>query len=221
VEAAPYDRIMVTAATTDLEPAWLEQLAAGGLLSAPLSLAPGLAFVVRGTVDSGTFDGGLVRAAFFMPLRSEGESGAGGDIFSAEGGLSARPAPWGDWFARRRSRSGWLRFSQSLAFYGWLHGLDVHFREAHGGEFAVSRAGSLCWFGLTDWQAAGGFDLGQWLWREFLEAGGPWPTEFQLRARPGTGPSLPDGRAAFIRSGPRCQLHWHLPEQRERRSAPF
>src|SRR5262245_42365728 len=29
-EAAPFDRIMVTAATPDLEPAWLEQLAEGG-----------------------------------------------------------------------------------------------------------------------------------------------------------------------------------------------
>src|SRR5262245_10906495 len=39
-EAAPYDRIMVTAATDDLHEAWLEQLAGGGLLLAPLALAP-------------------------------------------------------------------------------------------------------------------------------------------------------------------------------------
>src|SRR5207245_2580927 len=55
-EAAPYDRIMVTAATPDLEPAWLEQLADGGLLLAPLVLAPGLAFVVRGSVSEGVFE---------------------------------------------------------------------------------------------------------------------------------------------------------------------
>src|SRR5439155_22237013 len=42
-DQAPYDRIMVTAATPDLEPAWLEQLREQGLLLAPLALAPGLA----------------------------------------------------------------------------------------------------------------------------------------------------------------------------------
>ncbi|HYT90526.1 MAG TPA: protein-L-isoaspartate O-methyltransferase, partial [Gemmataceae bacterium] len=68
-EAAPYDRIMVTAATDDLRPAWLEQLAEDGLLLAPLALAPGLAYLVRGTVTNGIFDGRLTRPAFFMPLR--------------------------------------------------------------------------------------------------------------------------------------------------------
>ena len=43
----PFDRLMVTAATPDLELAWLEQLTPGGLLVAPLVLAPGLSFVVR------------------------------------------------------------------------------------------------------------------------------------------------------------------------------
>src|SRR5262245_17980769 len=38
---APYDRILVTAATPDLEPAWIEQLAPAGLVLAPLDLAPG------------------------------------------------------------------------------------------------------------------------------------------------------------------------------------
>ena len=42
---------MVTAATPDLEPAWLEQLADGGLVQAPLELAPGLAFMVQGKVQ--------------------------------------------------------------------------------------------------------------------------------------------------------------------------
>jgi len=62
-EAAPFDRIMVTAATPDLEPAWLDQLAERGLLLAPLALAPGLAFVVRGSVANGVFHGRLTRAA--------------------------------------------------------------------------------------------------------------------------------------------------------------
>ena len=62
-EAAPYDRIMVTAATPDLEPAWMEQLTAGGLLLAPLSLAPGLAYLVRGGMNGGIFQGRPTRAA--------------------------------------------------------------------------------------------------------------------------------------------------------------
>src|SRR5439155_17496048 len=74
-EAAPYDRIMVTAATPDLEPAWLEQLAEGGLLLAPLALAPGLAYVLCGTVRAGVFQGRLTRAAYFMSLRTEGDVG--------------------------------------------------------------------------------------------------------------------------------------------------
>src|SRR6516225_11761813 len=40
-DAAPFDRVMVTAATPDLEPAWLAQLAPSGLVLAPLALAPG------------------------------------------------------------------------------------------------------------------------------------------------------------------------------------
>ncbi len=55
---APYDRIMVTAATPDLEPAWLGQLAPGGILLAPLALAPGLSVClirgVRTPSDTGT-----------------------------------------------------------------------------------------------------------------------------------------------------------------------
>src|SRR5262249_46656628 len=71
----PFDRIMVTAATPDLEPAWLEQLAPGGLLVAPLVLGPGVSFVVRGTGRDGVFRGRLTRPAYFMPLRGGGEAG--------------------------------------------------------------------------------------------------------------------------------------------------
>jgi len=226
-DAAPYDRIMVTAATLDLEPVWLEQLADGGLLSAPLTLAPGLAYIVRGTVDCGTFDGRLLRAAYFMPLRAEGESGSSDNDApvaygsgSSDRDLATVPAPWGDWFGRRHLRSGWLRFSQALAFYGWLHGLEVHFRGRANGqsEFAVSRGGNLCWFGPGEWQTNGdgGTDLGRWLWQRFLEAGGPWPTEFRLRARPGDGLSLRGDPGAFFRQGPRCRQQWDLLERRER-----
>src|SRR5262249_1692926 len=123
-EEAPYDRIMVTAATPDLEPAWMEQLAPGSVLVAPLALAPGLAYVVRGTFVAGTWEGRLTRAAFFMPLRAEGEAGVAEEEVppDAEAG-QVEPAPWVGWFDRRRPRANWLSFAQALAFYGWLRDL--------------------------------------------------------------------------------------------------
>jgi protein-L-isoaspartate O-methyltransferase len=218
-ELAPFDRIMVTAATPDLEPAWLEQLAEGGLLSAPLALAPGLAYIVCGTVRDGTFDGRLLRAAYFMPLRTEGETGPNDEGWPPAGGVRSLPAPWGDWFVRRRSRTAWLRFSQALAFYGWLHGHEVHFRGGNGPpEFGVSRGEDLCWFGQTHWQAAGtaGEELGRSLWQGFLDAGGPWPTEFRLRARPGAGLLCQESKEGFVRDGPRCRRLWEPMESRVR-----
>lgn len=219
-ESAPYDRIMVTAATSDLEPAWLEQLADRGLLLAPLTLAPGLSYVVRGTVTAGVFHGRLTRAAYFMPLRGEDEVGAPDpQRIPPAGDLRGLPAPWAGWFERRRGRLNWLGFCQALAFYGWLRGLGVHYRVTAEGEasFGVSDAEALCWFGPQDWQVTGeaGRDLGAGLWRAFLDAGGPWPTEFRLRAGPSS--PLPRGRReTYERQGPLCRQSWELLEPRDR-----
>jgi protein-L-isoaspartate(D-aspartate) O-methyltransferase len=68
---APYDRMIVTASTDDLAPAWAEQLASGGRLVLPLTLAgPGqlcAAFVRR--------DGELAASQLclcgFMPMRGD------------------------------------------------------------------------------------------------------------------------------------------------------
>jgi protein-L-isoaspartate(D-aspartate) O-methyltransferase len=219
-QSAPFDRIMVTAATPDLEPAWLEQLADKGLLVAPLALASGLAYIVRGTVTEGIFHGRLTRAAYFMPLRTEDEAGPS-DLQSVlpSGDLPRLKAPWAGWFDRRRSRSSWLGFSQSMAFLGFVQRLGIHYRVGEDGQpfYGVSRGDSHCWFGPREWQVngEGGRMLGFSLWEEFLDAGGPWPTEFRLRAAPRgglrTGP-----RAAFIRQGERCQQLWELPESRDR-----
>jgi protein-L-isoaspartate(D-aspartate) O-methyltransferase len=69
--AAPYDRVIATASTDDLAPAWTEQLAGGGRLVLPLTLAgPGqlcAAFVRQ--------DGGLAASepclCGFMPMRGD------------------------------------------------------------------------------------------------------------------------------------------------------
>jgi protein-L-isoaspartate(D-aspartate) O-methyltransferase len=219
-EAAPYDRLMVTAATPDLEPAWLEQLAEGGLLLAPLVLAPGLAFVVRGTVNQGVFHGRLTRAAYFMPLRAEEEAGAPEDGGPWSRALHTVPAPWAEWYERRRPRMGWNGFIQALAFYAYLHGLAVAYQSGDAlPSFRVSgfANGCACVLGIHTWQVSGpaGRELGWRLWRDFLDAGGPWPTEFALDARPAGGLRA-DRPESYLRDGPRCQHRWQLLESRER-----
>jgi protein-L-isoaspartate(D-aspartate) O-methyltransferase len=220
-EAAPYDRLMVTAATPDLEPAWLEQLAEGGLLLAPLVLAPGLAYVVRGTVTHGIFHGRLTRAAYFMPLRAEGEPGTQEDEAGpGTRSLHTMPAPWADWFDRRRPRLGWTGFIQALAFYAYLRGLTVAYQSADAlPAFRIhDPATGATWVpALQVWQVSGpvGRDLGWRLWRDFLDAGGPWPTEYQLHASP-TGGLRAERPESRLRQGTCCQHLWQLPEARER-----
>jgi protein-L-isoaspartate O-methyltransferase len=221
-DGAPYDRIMVTAATRDLEPDWLEQLREGGLLLAPLALAPGLAFVVCGTMHAGVFDGRLTRAAYFMALRAEHEAGfSETEALPSAAGGRVLTSPWAGWFDRRRPRLNWLGFVQSLAFYGWLRGLAVHYRTLSNGqpEFGVSDpdGDAWCWLGTEAWQVNGdsGQKLGWKLWSAFLDAGGPWPTEFRLRAGP-AGRLHPGGAESYLRQGLLCQQLWELPECRER-----
>ncbi len=221
-KGAPYDRIMVTAATPDLEPAWLEQLAECGLLLAPLALAPGLAFLVRGTVQEGVFRGRLTRAAYFMALRAEGEPGAVEiEPLPPGGELQSLPAPWTHWFDRKRPRLNWLGFIQSLALYGLLRGLEVHYRTTENSQisFGVSdrERGFLCWYGIQEWHVnqPEGRQLGWTLWRAFLDAGGPWPTEYHFTASPRADLHA-DSPESYLRQGPRCQHLWQVMEQRER-----
>lgn len=222
-EHAPYDRIMVTAATPDLQPAWLEQLAPGGLLLAPLALAPGLAYVVRGTVIDGRFQGQLTRAAYFMPLRAEGEAGATPIGSLPPGGeLRTLPAPWASWFDRRRLRgNNWIRLIQAVAFFGWLRGLRVFYHSLPNGQpvlgFSEPEQDSVCWMEPRDWQVNGlpGRDLGWGLWQAFLDAGGPWPTEFHLTAS--ADGSLPgDLGGGYRTQGPRYRYFWRLVLPRDR-----
>ncbi|MFN4260226.1 MAG: protein-L-isoaspartate O-methyltransferase family protein [Gemmataceae bacterium] len=219
---APFERIMVTAATTDLEPAWLAQLAADGVLLAPLALAPGLAFIVRGTVREGVFQGRLTRAAYFMALRAEGETGVvPAPAQPPEEARKVLPAPWAGWFDHKRGWGGWLRFCQALVFYAFLRGLNVHYQAEENGTplFGVSSAtDALCWLGAADWQVTGedGRDLAWTLWRDFLAAGGPRPNEYLLQASPRQTPTpLHDGEA-FSRQGTSCRQLWQIVEPRER-----
>jgi protein-L-isoaspartate O-methyltransferase len=227
-----FDRIMVTAATPDLEPAWLKQAREGGTVLAPLALAPGLACTVRGNVYSGVFDGRLVRPAYFMPLREE--EGATGPDPTATGGTLPAPeklhrvaAPWGDW-GERKALPGAPGYAQALAFLAWLEALTVAYqtgpddRPTYGIGDLVH--GHACWLGQREWRVSGtgGRELGMRLWRAYLDAGGPWPTEFRVRAWPADAatPSwleeTPDARVLYWREGARCRQLWELPDPRER-----
>jgi protein-L-isoaspartate(D-aspartate) O-methyltransferase len=231
-DEAPFDRILVTAASLDLEPAWLAQLAEGGLLIAPLDLAPGLAFLVCGTCRDGVFEGRLTRPAYFMPLRDEIEerrdnAPASTGLLATADALPSVTAPWADWAERKTSVFG-PGLLPSLAFLGWLQGYTLGFQAMANGRTVYGVGdlvhGHACWLGLREWRVTGlaGRNLGTQLWHDFLDAGGPWPTEFHLRAMPPDGP-LPDDSQAesdalltFSRRGPRCRQLWTLPARRQR-----
>ena len=200
---APYDRIQATAATPDLEPAWLEQTAPGGWVQAPLDLAPGLAFVVQGEVQNGVFTGGLTRPAYFMPLREEGEAGRDRNTpdspLPGPERMHATPAPWSGWNDRRPGVEPG-DFLPSLALLGWLQGLTLGYatcpdgRPGHGVVDLVH--GQACWLGPYDWRISGkgGHEMGLRLWQRLAgpgrpaapRSGGcgrPWPASRWRRAR--------------------------------------
>lgn len=239
-DEAPFDRILVTAAASDLEPAWLEQLAEDGLLLAPLDLAPGLAYLVCGGCRDGIFEGRLTRPAYFMPLREEGEEGrensrASSPRLPAADALPSLAAPWAGWAERKASYAG-PGLLPSLTFLGWLQGYAIGYQALANGRTVYGIGdlvhGHACWLGMREWRVTGmgGRDLGTQLWRDFLDAGGPWPSEFRLRVVPaeraeprpfgsGEPPPLPDkSGSAFVfpRRGQRCRQLWTLDMRRAR-----
>ncbi|MFL5244232.1 MAG: protein-L-isoaspartate O-methyltransferase family protein [Gemmataceae bacterium] len=222
-EQAPWDRIIVTAATPDLEPAWIEQLAEGGILLAPLAFAPGLAFVVRAVVSGGALEGRLTRAAYFMPLRSEQEAGDRPEAgIPIAGQLRAIEPPWAGWGDPKRFRNIVSPLLQALAFYGHLRGLRVSYQTLPGGQAAYglqdTATQATCWLGMQKWNAEDemGAELGRNHWRAFLEAGAPRPTEFRVRIS--LTEILPAGQAreSYVVHGPLCRQIWDLVEPRER-----
>jgi protein-L-isoaspartate(D-aspartate) O-methyltransferase len=211
--AAPFDRIMVTAATPDLEAAWLGQLAAGGVLVGPVAFAPGLSYVVRGEARAGVFEGELTRPAYFLALRSEGESGP------AEAGPGPTPgtgevvaAPWAGWFDRRRPRANSAGFLLSLAFFAWLKRVPVGQEETGGGQvaFVLGEGQAVCRPDVRQWHVSGtgGKALAERLWRAFLDAGAPRPTDYRFRLPLHSGRS-PGGDL-------RARATWEIREPRER-----
>lgn len=239
-DEAPFERILVTAASLDLEPSWLEQLTDEGLLLVPLDLAPGLAYLVLGSCRKGVFHGRLTRPAYFMPLRAE--SGEGRDpsptssvVLPAAETLPSLAAPWAEWIERKAFGTG-PGLLPSLAFLGWLQGYTLGYQALADGRIAFGIGDPnherACWLGPNEWRVTGssGRALGEQLWHDFLDAGGPWPTEFHLRAVPLTLPAplaeeedWSEAEAnnsecllAFSLRGPCCRQRWTLPARRER-----
>jgi protein-L-isoaspartate(D-aspartate) O-methyltransferase len=223
-DEGPFDRIIVTAATPDLEPAWLRQTREGGILLAPFVLAPGLAYIARGWLKGGVFEGRLTRTAWFLPLRGERELGRDVGDFSALPPVSARTlrAPWADWIDSKRSRLSGLGLLQAIAFYAWLRGCRISYEALRDGQtaFGLHDPGSTaaCWISTRDWMVQGddGQELGEAVWRGYRTAGGPWPNEFRLRVGVGEPPPPPTRPESFVRRGPFCWQSWELLDPRDR-----
>jgi protein-L-isoaspartate(D-aspartate) O-methyltransferase len=231
-EQAPFDRILITAAALDLEPAWLEQLVEGGLLLAPLDLAPGLAYLVCGTCRDGVFEGRLSRPAYFMPLRDQTaevheDPARSSSCIPAADALPSVMAPWAD-CPGLKGFSACRGLLTSLAFLGWLHGFDIGCQALADGRTFYGIGDPVqaqaCWMGMREWRVTGiaGRNLGALLWRDFLDAGGPWPSEFSLRAIPSDKPRAENAEKrdesplVFHRRGSRCNQLWALEERRQR-----
>jgi protein-L-isoaspartate O-methyltransferase len=222
-EQAPFDRIIVTAATPDLEPAWLEQTRPEGIILAPCMFGPSLAYILRGRVSGLVFHGEPTRAAYFMSLRAEGEDGDPGEPTApVNAELQSLPAPWKGWFDGRRPRVSWLGFIHSLAFLGLMRGMNILRSNPMGKDlvFGISSGEAACWFEMSEWKVSSdeGHKMGLSLWHDFLNLGGPRPPEYRVRAAARDVP--PPGELGpspmFVRQGVRCIQYWNIRADRDR-----
>jgi protein-L-isoaspartate(D-aspartate) O-methyltransferase len=224
--AAPYDRIQVTAASEDLEPAWLDQLRPGGLVQVPLDLAPGLAWIVQGEVSERVFEGRLIRPAYFMPLRDEDDPGrdravSTGPLPGPER-LQSVTAPWANWQERRSSFDS-CEFLGGIALLAWLEGSSLGYATCPDGRpgFGIGDLvrGQACWLGPYEWRISGkgGVEMGMALWRRWLDLGGPRPEDWRLLAGTQAEQLLETAGAkvSVLRQGPRCLQRWELIEGRQ------
>jgi hypothetical protein len=119
-----------------------------------------------------------------------------------------------------------LAFIRSLAFLGWLQGQAVGYRGwgESGVLFGIGDQQSACWLGPDVWRVTGdaGRQLAERLWEMYLAAGGPWPTEFRLRAAV-SAVAAADGNGLLLsyrRRGRLTEQVWELERRRERPALP-
>jgi hypothetical protein len=186
---------------------------------APLALAPGLAFMVRGICRNGRFTGRLRRPAYFMPLRTEEGPDAidptrHGAALPDPASLSTVPAPWDERAGPRPLLDGG-GVPQALAFLAWLKGLSVVYQVGPDNRPTYGVADLVrsyaCWLGRRSWHVTGasGHEMVRRLWHTFLDAGGLFPVDFRLHAWPnGRHGEEPRGPLTFRREGPLCVQVW-------------
>ena len=68
---SPYHRIIATASIFDMPTSWREQLMKGGILVAPVLMAPGLMPIVKLVKQEEKLSGRIVGGAGFMPLQGD------------------------------------------------------------------------------------------------------------------------------------------------------
>ncbi len=91
-DAAPYDRVIVTASAGEVYRPWLDQLVDGGLVEMPLSLSTGISYQVVATFER---RGELLTSTtamngFFMPLRAQCRARAQKGLTSGTGHRARR-----------------------------------------------------------------------------------------------------------------------------------
>src|SRR5262249_880974 len=132
-------------------------------------------------------------------------------------------APWSGWPDRKPGVEP-CDFLGGVALLAWLEGLSLGYATCPDGRpgYGIGDLvrGHACWLGPHGWRISGrgGQELGQRLWRSWLDLGGPRPEDWRLlesvdgRRLRGT----PGVRAAFRRQGPVCAQLWELVEPRIR-----
>ena len=163
--------------------------------------------MVRGGVVAGTFQGRLLRPAYFMPLRAEDETGPSeSGLLPGPGGLERHPAPWGDALETGRARFQQFHLLQALAFFAWLRGLRIgHQTSGEQPIFGIGDLveGKLCWFGVRTFMRDGASVTQSGEWRdgslvgvgvETVGAAERYEGEFAAGRRQGIGVlTLPNG----------------------------
>jgi protein-L-isoaspartate(D-aspartate) O-methyltransferase len=143
-DEAPYDRIILTVGAADVEEAWCDQLAPGGRLLLPLSIAGGVQKVVALECAGDHLRSALMGECRFMPLRGsaggqEQEHWLGGNpalVFRQESTSPAEPdriyTLLGGAQANGRAQRAWpdypgvLRLTPDELTMGLLPWIDLH-----------------------------------------------------------------------------------------------
>jgi len=184
-EAAPFDRIIVTAGACDIPPRWTEQLAEGGVLVLPFNVG-GIGFpVLRLVKRDGRVAGRFTRWSGFYPMRGD---------FGSVPASGQEPGPSSEVDSLMQGDGTPIVLhqpvEQGLLFFLYLNGIRQTafiYREGIGSGFVFldREAGSLCFIphGDSPMRVYGSPEMGERLARmqdEWLALGQPKMTDYEL-----------------------------------------